>query len=297
MKQSLNFLKSPGLVIMHVPCLLLIWAGVSRVALVTCAALYLVRGIGITAGYHRYFSHRSFKTSRVFQFVLACLGASAVQQGPLWWAAHHRRHHKYSDTERDVHSPARQGFWWAHMGWIAAPENQKTDYKTVADFARYSELRWLNKLHLLPPVLLALALWLAGSWLERHFPELRTNGFQLLTWGFFVCTILLFHGTFAINSLTHLIGRQRFPTGDDSRNSLVIALFTLGEGWHNNHHYFPASERQGFFWWEIDFTHYVLCVFERLGLVWDVQAPPERVYRQAAQRAATGGRLSLKKIK
>jgi stearoyl-CoA desaturase (delta-9 desaturase) len=282
MKKNIDLLKNPGLIIMHAPCLLIFWVGVSRIALVACAVLYLVRGIGITAGYHRYFSHRSYKTSRFFQFVLAWTGASAVQQGPLWWAAHHRRHHKYSDTEQDVHSPVTQGFWWSHMGWIASPDNQQPNYKTVSDLAKYPELRFLNKFHLLPPVLLAVALWVAGALLERHAPELNTSGFQMLFWGFFLNTVLLYHSTFAINSLTHMIGRQRFPTRDESRNSFLIALLTLGEGWHNNHHYYPSSERQGFYWWEIDFTHYVLRVLQWSGIVWDVQSPPERVYRQAA---------------
>jgi stearoyl-CoA desaturase (Delta-9 desaturase) len=294
--KNANLLKSPGLVIIHAPCVLLLWVGVSRIALITFAVLYLVRGLGITAGYHRYFSHRSYKTSRIFQFVLACIGASAVQQGPLWWAAHHRHHHKYSDTERDVHSPVRQGFLWSHMGWITSPEHQQTNYKTVADFAKYRELRWLNKFHLLPPAVLGLALWLFGSWLNQRFPQLHTSGLQLLIWCFFFNTVLLFHSTFAINSLTHLFGRKRFPTGDESRNSLLIALMTLGEGWHNNHHYFPASERQGFYWWEIDLTHYVLYVLQKIGLVWDLQSPPERVYWQASLLDSTASSTPRKEF-
>lgn len=283
MKSKIDLLRNPGLVIMHAPCVLIFWVGVSRLTLVVCAVLYLVRGIGITAGYHRYFAHRSYKTSRAFQFALAVVGTSAVQQGPLWWAAHHRAHHKYSDTDRDVHSPITQGFWYAHMGWIAAPANQPTDYKAVPDLFKFPELRFLNKFHLLPPVLLAAGLWTAGALLERYRPQTGVTGAQLLVWGFFFNTVLLYHSTFAINSLTHLFGRRRFPTKDDSRNSFLIALFTLGEGWHNNHHHFPASARQGFYWWEIDFTHYVVSVWKWLGLVWDVQSPPERIYRQAAQ--------------
>jgi stearoyl-CoA desaturase (delta-9 desaturase) len=235
------------------------WKGV-----VLALAFCYLRIFAITAGYHRYFSHRTYKTSRVFQFLLALLGTMSVQKGVLWWAAHHRAHHKYSDSPRDIHSARQRGFWWSHVGWILSDTYQETDWKRIPDFAKYPELRWLNKHYLVPPVALAVGIWLVGSW-------------HALLWGFFVSTVLCWHFTFTINSFTHLIGRRRYKTTDDSRNSLFFALLTLGEGWHNNHHYYQASVNQGFFWWEIDITYYILKVLSWMRVVWDLKKPPKKV--------------------
>lgn len=275
MRKQIDPLRSPGFLLMHAACLLVIWSGVSRVALFTCLALYVVRMIGITAGYHRYFSHRTYKTSRLFQFVLALLGTSAAQQGPLWWAAHHRDHHRFADTPNDPHSPLMQGFWWSHIGWILAPQNKETKHNLVPDLIKFPELRFLDKFYVLPPFVLAVSLYILGTVLGRYLPSLSTSGFQLLAWGFFVSTVLLYHGTFSVNSLTHMFGRRRFNTKDDSRNSWLVAIITLGEGWHNNHHFYPSSERQGFCWWEIDMSHYVLRLLCWLRIVWDLRSPPE----------------------
>jgi stearoyl-CoA desaturase (delta-9 desaturase) len=267
-------MRTPGFLLMHVGCVLVIWTGVSWIAVATCAALYVVRSIGITAGYHRYFSHRTYGTSRFFQFILALLGTSAAQQGPMWWAAHHRYHHKFSDTDEDVHSPSVQGLWWSHMGWILAEENQRTRYELVPDLMKFPELRFLDRFYLLPPIALAISIWITGRILEVYSPELGTSGFQLLVWGFFVGTVLLYHATFSVNSLTHIFGRRRFQTKDNSRNFWPVALLTMGEGWHNNHHYCPSSERHGFRWWEIDVSHYVLRVLSWMRVVWDLRTPP-----------------------
>jgi stearoyl-CoA desaturase (delta-9 desaturase) len=226
--------------------------------------LYAIRMFGLTAGYHRYFSHRSYRTSRPFQFLLALLGTTATQKGVLWWAAHHRAHHKYSDTPRDIHSVRQHGFWWAHVKWILVKRYVATDFERIKDFARFPELRWLNTWNLLPPILLATVLFLAGGW-------------WALLWGFFVSNTLLWHGTFCVNSLAHAFGRRRYPTSDDSRNSFLIAVFTLGEGWHNNHHHYQRSERQGFYWWELDITHLILKVFAALHLVRDLHEAPQQV--------------------
>jgi stearoyl-CoA desaturase (delta-9 desaturase) len=247
--------------------------GWSWTGLALALGLYAVRMFGLTAGYHRYFSHRSYKTSRAFQFLLALLGATATQKGVLWWAAHHRAHHKYSDTPRDVHSTRQHGFWWAHVKWILVKRYTPTDWDRIKDFARYPELRWINTYHLVPPVLLAVVLALAGGWW----------GFL---WGFCVSNTLLWHGTFCVNSLAHRFGRKRYDTGDDSRNSLLIALFTLGEGWHNNHHHYQRSERQGFFWWELDITHYLLRALSAIGLVWDLHSAPQDVRDRKLPRAS-----------
>lgn len=230
--------------------------------------LYYLRMFGVTAGYHRYFSHRSYKTSRVFQFLLAWLAVSSAQKGVLWWAAHHREHHRYSDQPEDVHSPVQRSVWWAHMGWIFAHRNATTNLDHVGDLARFPELRWLEKRDLVPPVTLAAGLFVWG-------------GLPALLWGFFVSTTLLWHGTFTINSLAHLFGSRRYKTPDDSRNNWFLALLTLGEGWHNNHHFYRPAANQGFFWWEFDPTFYALKMLSWIGVIWDVRTPPRRVLEKA----------------
>jgi len=219
---------------------------------------------GLAVGYHRYFAHRTFRTSRVGQFLLALLASTAAQKGPLWWAGHHRNHHRHSDTELDVHSPSQRGFWWAHVGWIFCQKYDATDFDVIKDFAKYPELRWLDKFALLPPVVLAVGLWLSFSWVG-------------LFWGFFFSTVVLWHGSFTVNSLMHVWGSRRYLTPDTSRNNWPLAFVTLGENWHNNHHHYQASASQGFFWWEIDFGYYGIKVLSWLGLVWDVRTPPKRV--------------------
>jgi stearoyl-CoA desaturase (Delta-9 desaturase) len=268
---------------MHLACLLALWVGVSWIAVATCLALHAVRMFGLTAGYHRYFSHRTFKTSRPFQFLLGLLGTTAVQKGPLWWAAHHRHHHAYSDKPEDLHSPLQRGFWWSHMGWFLCRKYDATNFRLIPDLAKFRELRWLNQYHLVPPVALAVALFGLGALLEAYAPGLGTSGGQLLVWGFFVSTVLLYHTTYLVNSLNHVWGTRRFETKDDSRNNFLIALVTLGEGWHNNHHHYPASERQGFYWWEVDMAHYVLKLFSWVGLVSDLKTPPRRILEQAGR--------------
>lgn len=248
----------------HFGCLAAIWTGVSWEAVGLCLALYVLRMFGITAGYHRYFAHKAFRTSRVFGFVLACLAESSLQSGALWWAAKHRDHHRHSDTALDAHSPRQYGFWFAHLGWIFNKQAQAADYTRVAEFAKYPELRWIDKHHWLPGTVLGLGVWMIGGW-------------QALVVGFVWSTVLLWHATFCINSLVHVLGRQRYLTGDDSRNNWLFALLSLGEGWHNNHHYYMASARQGFRWWEIDITYYVLCGLARLGVVSELRAPPAHV--------------------
>jgi len=276
--EKIDYKKNIGFFLMHLSPLLAIWAGVSWIAVMVCVLAYYVRMFGITAGYHRYFSHRTFKTSRPFQFALAFLGASAAQKGPLWWAAHHRTHHQHSDTQEDIHSPGLKGFWWSHVGWILCNKYNPTESKLVRDFERYPELRFLNKHYLIPPFTFATCIFALGYVLNHFFPGLGTSSFQMLVWGFFVSTIFLYHGTFAINSLTHVIGRRRYKTGDDSRNNWLLALFTMGEGWHNNHHYYPSSEKQGFYWWEIDMSHYLLKCLSWVGIVWDLKRPPKQIF-------------------
>lgn len=251
-------------ILMHVMALAAFFFEFNMTMFCLCLFSYYVRMVGVTAGYHRYFSHRSYKTSRFFQFFIAFLAQTSAQKGALWWAAHHRHHHKHSDTEADLHSPKHKGFWWAQVGWILSKSSNGTDMRYIQDFAKYPELRWLNKYFLVPPTLYAVAIWLIWGW-------------EGLFWGFFFSTVLLYHGTFFINSLTHVFGKVRYRSGDDSKNSFVLALLTCGEGWHNNHHYYQATANQGWFWWEIDFSYYVIKALSWMGLVWDLRLPPPHV--------------------
>lgn len=256
-----DYLRSLPFLLVHLTPLALFWTGISWWSVLLCVGLYVMRMFFVTAGYHRYFAHRTYTLGRFSQFFMALGGTLALQKGPLWWAAHHRDHHKYSDTELDIHSPKR-GFWWSHMGWIISDEFKKTDYARIHDMAKYPELRVLNKYWIVPPIGLAiLCLWLAGP--------------QGLFVGFFLSTILVWHVTFSINSIAHKIGSRRYATTDTSRNFLPLAILTLGEGWHNNHHHFHASAKQGFFWWEIDVSYYTLKVMSWIGVVKKLRVPPK----------------------
>jgi stearoyl-CoA desaturase (delta-9 desaturase) len=273
---------------LHAAALGVFVVGWSWAAVLAAALTYAVRMFGITGGYHRYFSHASYRTSRAFQFALGWLGASAAQKGPLWWAGHHRNHHLYSDTEKDIHSPRREGFWWAHVGWILSDRFDAVDWRAIRQFARFPELRFLDDWHWLPAATLGAATWTFGALLARAAPGLGTNAPQMFVWAFALSTVLLYHATFSINSLAHRWGWRRYETSDDSRNNFWLAVLTLGEGWHNNHHRCQYSERQGFYWWEIDFTHYALSVLSRFGLVWGLRAPGSEVYAEALGGAAQG---------
>jgi stearoyl-CoA desaturase (delta-9 desaturase) len=254
----------------HASCLLVLVTGAPPEALWLCAATYAVRVFGITGGYHRYFAHRSFKTSRAFQFVLAVLGCASTQKGPLWWCGTHRRHHSSTDAPGDPHSP-REGVWYAHQGWVFDRRWAGTPTELIRDFARYPELRWLNEWHFLPPLALALLCFAVG-------------GFAGLVWGYAVSTVLLWHATYCVNSVAHLWGFRPYPTEDTSRNNPLVALLTFGEGWHNNHHHYQASARNGFRWWEIDVTYYVLRGLAAVGLVWDLREPPASVLSRSRDR-------------
>ena len=261
-------------VAVHLGALMVFYTGFSWPALWVCIALYFIRMFGITAGFHRYFSHRSFKTSRVFHTILALLGTSAAQTGPIWWAAHHRHHHQHSDTDNDVHSPTTDSFWWAHVGWLLDKDSLKTDKKRVKDLLSYPEIRWIDRYHYLVPATLVALLFISGQTIQLMNPASGTTGMQMVAWGFFLSTVLLYHGTFAVNSICHRFGSQPYTTEDQSRNNLWVALLSLGEGWHNNHHRFPGSEKHGHHWWQLDITHMVLKALSLLGIVWQLKEPP-----------------------
>ena len=249
--------------------------GMSGAALAMTLVAYVIRMFFVTGAYHRYFSHRSYKTSRAFQLVLALGAVLTVQRGVLWWAAHHRRHHAGSDTEDDLHSPYHGGFWWSHMGWLMTRDLEDTDLDRVKDLARFPELRWLDRWWMALIVAQGVAFALVGGW-------------DALVYGFALSTVLCWHGTFTINSLSHLWGSRRYQTTDLSRNNPVLAVITLGEGWHNNHHHYQVSARQGFYWWEYDLTYYVLRVLAAFGLIWDLHGVPEHI-RAGGKRGRVQG--------
>jgi len=279
--ENIQLLESSPFLIVHLACLCIPLVGFSYVALSICVATYLLRVFALTAGFHRYFSHRAFRTSRPFQFILAFLGTSAAQLGPIWWASHHRHHHEHSDTEEDIHSPSLRGFLWSHMGWIMCRKYADANDRLVGDLTRYPELRWLDRFHVVPPFLLGFLLYGLGAWLAAYAPGLGTTGWQMVIWGFFVSTVMVYHVTFMINSVTHMFGSKRFLTHDESRNSFWLALLTMGEGWHNNHHRYPVSARQGLYWWEIDVTYLVLRLLQKVGLIWGIKAYPSAVFEEA----------------
>jgi stearoyl-CoA desaturase (delta-9 desaturase) len=272
--RRIDWLRVTPFVLLHLGCLGVIWVGASWFALGVAAALFAIRMFAVTAFYHRYFSHRAFRTSRLLQFAFALLGATAAQRGPLWWASHHRHHHAHSDRASDSHSARQHGFLWSHVGWFLSRVNFAAKTKLIRDLSRYPELRWLDRFDAAAPAALALCLYGVGAWLENSAPMLATSGAQLVVWGFCISTIALYHATFTINSLAHRFGTRRYATRDDSRNNVWLALLTFGEGWHNNHHHYPGSARQGFYWWEIDLTYYGLRLLAALGLIWDLRPVP-----------------------
>ncbi len=263
--ERVNWIRTIPFTAIHLSPLLLFFTGVTWFSVFLCIGLYVLRMFFITAGYHRYFAHRSYQLNRFWQFIMALGGTLAAQKGPLWWAANHRHHHQYSDQPEDIHSPVK-GFFWSHVGWMMSDKYYDTKTERIQDFAKYPELRWLDAHPLVPPFALAAGIFLL--W-----------GPAALVMGFFVSTILLWHVTFSINSIAHVIGSRRYVTQDTSRNFLPLAILTGGEGWHNNHHYFPSSARQGFFWWEVDFSYYTLKVMSWFRLVKKLRVPPKAILK------------------
>ena len=275
--KEIDWMRVIPFIILHLSCFMIFFVGFSWTAFVVCMSLFAIRMFAITGFYHRYFSHKTFRTSRFVQCLFAMIGATAVQRGPLWWAAHHRGHHMHSDTTEDKHSPKEHGFIWSHMGWFLTKSNFVTNTKLIRELIRFPELRIIDRFDLLMPLALSISLWVIGYYLEQYEPSLHTNGFQLFIWGFSVSTIMLYHATFLVNSVAHQWGKKRYETKDTSRNNFIIAILTFGEGWHNNHHHYPGSARQGFYWWEIDLTYYVLKFLAIMGIIWDIRTVSENI--------------------
>ena len=250
------------------------------------AVSHFLRAIGLTLAFHRYFAHRSFQMNRTARFVWSFIGTAAMQKGPLWWAGHHVNHHRYADRDGDPHSPMVSGIYYAHIGWFlndARHDRLEASNPVMRDFSKAPEIVWLNKNFWAPPLLLAIAMFLIG-------------GMPWLIWGFCVPTMTLAHATFAINTVNHMFGSRRFDTIDESRNNLVTAFFAVGEGWHNNHHRYQRSARNGFYWWEFDPTWYVIRLMQMIGLVWDVKTVPHRIYEEARVSKARRARQSVVSI-
>ena len=275
--EKIEFLRILPFILLHLACFTVFFVGFSATALIIAVMLYALRMFAITGFYHRYFAHKAFKTSRFVQFIFAFLAASSAQRGPLWWASHHRHHHANSDKPEDSHSPVQRGFFWSHISWFLTNKNFNSKNERVKDLLVYPELKFLDRFDVIAPLFLATSLYALGAALEIYAPHLQTSGLQLLVWGFAISTVVLYHMTFTVNSLAHVWGKRRFNTSDQSRNNSLIALLTLGEGWHNNHHHFPSAARQGFYWWEIDLTYYGLKILSALGLIWDLRKVPAEV--------------------
>ncbi len=287
--EKVDWSRTIPFIILHLGCAAVIWVGASWIAVLAAIFLYGVRMFAITGFYHRYFSHRTFRTSRFVQFLFAVLGNSSMQRGPLWWAATHRHHHKHSDHEEDIHSPVITGFLWSHIGWLTSARNFPTAYENIPDLAKFRELVFLNRFDQVVPLAYGVVMLGTGALLEHLFPRTGVTMGQFFVWTFFISTTVLLHGTLFINSLAHVWGSRRYNTDDDSRNSLLLAVITLGEGWHNNHHRYPHSTRQGFRWWEIDPTYFGLKLMSWLGIIWDLRGVPARVIEEGSRRLPNDG--------
>lgn len=274
-KTKVNF--SLPLIFMHLACLGVFFLPFNKELIFVFFIVYCLHVFALTAGFHRYFSHNSFKTSRIFQFILAFSGTMAAQKDPLWWASHHRLHHAHADTELDPHSARTKGFWWAHIGWIMESKLDKTNFNKINDFKKFPELMWLNKYPSVPPLILIIALFIIGISTNPQGLNIYQSGLQFIVYGFFLSTVAVYHVTFSVNSVAHKFGKKRYSVEDDSVNNWFLAILSGGEGWHNNHHKYAVCARQGFKWWEIDLTYYIIKLLQSLKIVWDVREPPKSI--------------------
>ena len=265
---TIDWFRVIPFILIHFGALAALWTHFEWYLVWVALILFVIRMFAITGFYHRYFAHKTFKTSRLMQFIFAFIGSTAAQRGPIWWASHHRRHHLNSDRHNDHHSPHTHHFLWSHMGWFLAKKNFLTDRKVVRDLIKFKELVLIDRFDWFPPVLLLLSLFVIGEHLSLTS---GISGLNMVIWGFCVSTILVYHCTFAVNSIAHLWGTQRYNTKEESKNNFFVALLTFGEGWHNNHHHYPGSIRQGFYWWEVDLTYYALKFLSFLGIVYNLR--------------------------
>ena len=242
------------------------WAGVA-----IFGANYVVGALSITVGFHRYISHKSLKTNRVCQLVIGFLGCCQLQGGPIAWSTIHRHHHRASDKQQDLHTPTH-GFYQSHYGWLLNPKTYEVAFGSgVSDLNKYKELIWLDRYNFIPPVIYFVCLWSGGEWYSRQHPETFIDGWYVLFWGGILRVVGLWHVTWSVNSVCHIWGRRDFATKDESKNNLWIALLSLGEGWHNNHHKYPSSARNGFGWMQPDVSYYFILLMKRLRMAKDIR--------------------------
>jgi stearoyl-CoA desaturase (Delta-9 desaturase) len=279
------------LLVSHLMCLGIFFVPVTAELLWAAVIGFFVRMFFIEAGAHRYFAHRAFRTSRVFQAVLGLGVAASGQRGPIWWAGHHRKHHRLSDRPGDPHSPitaagVRGRFWHAHLGWLVQQDNLDTDLDATKDLARFPELVFINKTHMLWPIVLLVVTVLLGAY-TSFFGQVEGGGlgWSAAVWAFFVPTVLSLHAIFAINSLTHggRLGRwhrRRFATHDYTTNAWWLAIPTMGAAWHNNHHRYMNAARAGFYRWELDLSYVMLRLLAQVRLVWDLHEVPSAVIEE-----------------
>jgi fatty-acid desaturase len=231
-------------------------------AVITAVVLYWVGGsLGIGMGYHRLLTHRGYKVPKAVEYFLTTCGTLALEGGPIQWVVTHRIHHAHTDRAGDPHTP-RDGGWWAHIGWIlwgtAQNHDQATLERYAPDLIKDRFYRLLNRFYYVPLIVVGVLLFAFGGW-------------GVMLWGVFLRSVLAFHATWLVNSATHLWGKTRFETGDDSRNTWWVALVTFGEGWHNNHHAHPTSARHGLHWYEIDLNWLGIRVLQLLGLAYNIK--------------------------
>ncbi|MBI1790784.1 MAG: fatty acid desaturase [Acidobacteria bacterium] len=255
-KLKINWLTTTVLVVFHLGAVAALFMFDWKAVLVASFLYWLAIGCGIGMGYHRLLTHRSYKVPRFIEQFLAICGTLTLEGGPIFWVATHRLHHQNSDKPGDPHSP-RDGAFWSHMGWIMLGESKHSDTRQMSrytpDLSKDPFYRWLNSFHYVPLVILGLTL-------------LAVGGVKMMMWGVFVRVVVGLHSTWLVNSATHMWGRRRFRTTDDSRNNWWVALLTFGEGWHNNHHAHPNSSRHGLAWYELDLTYVQIRLLELFGV-------------------------------
>ena len=273
-RQRVNWLVTIILALVHTGAVAALFLFNWRAFASAVLLVWIATGFGISLGYHRLHTHRSYKVPRLLEYFFAVCGTVTLEGGPIFWVAVHRIHHQKSDQPGDPHSP-REGAWWSHMGWIlfgeAKHNNTRLMAKYAPDLAKDRFYVWLNDYHWIPPVIVGLMLLVVG-------------GLPMFLWGGCLRTVVGLHATWAVNSVTHLWGSRRFATRDDSRNNWWVALFTFGEGWHNNHHAHPSSARHGLAWYELDISWITIKFLKHLGVARSVRVA--RLNSPLAEREA-----------
>jgi len=272
--QPIVWLTTSFILAFHIGALAALFFFSWKAFLLAMVLWWIAGGLGIGMGYHRLLTHRGYKTPKWIEYCLTVCGTLALEGGPIFWVATHRMHHQNTDREGDPHSP-HDGAFWSHVGWILTGQTMHNNANELLPFV--PELRkdkfhtWISRWHWVPLTTLGAALFAFAGW-------------RCLLWGIFFRTVIGLHSTWLVNSATHMWGRRRFPTHDNSRNSLWVALLTFGEGWHNNHHAFPQSARHGMAWYEFDPNWYGILILRMLGLARNVKTACVEARKAARER-------------